>query len=727
MLKFALLLVSMFLSPLQAEEYKIVENKNISDESYEKRIENELFLKKEKGNYFLKQKEKEVKLDINTQDFEIVTLGEYIYVIILENGELSKLIYDNRLNYIKSDVIIRDGTENFKVEKSFDKIIIVGGTNERNELTSENKGLRGIDGFVFCFNNEKSDIRFFGGLTDERIIDCLIINDNIYVCGYKSPLGEGDFGNGGKYENSVFISKLNKDCEVEKAIVLNENNNIKSFISYGDSMFLLTDKSVYKIDESLKIDYKNKYNETIVSGVINEIGIMTIAFENKLIIKDYHVNKYIEIPIDGKVVEVRDSIKVNSGGENKIIDVILLYRYKNKLAKKYKDELAPIYSLFGKCEVLESKYSPVLNMQVYGEYDYTLNIMTKGKIETKIKTKYVIDKEANVRNGGIYPVGYRLRFTGKGFLNGNKIIDNYQISTPGEYTLELVGVGDERYSLSFSVSSSQIEFSEEMNKNSDSEMFFSDKPVIRYKVKFSENININYVIVNGNKIDDVYYDNVIATLFIPVGDIEETGKHIYNIERVYYNIDNSVYYEDINELYTINILNDDVSVNVDEIDKSGIVFSCVDINACLRWFKIIARNKKEEKVFTFPVDSQNLLIKNLEKGTDYYFDVYIVSDIGGKNLSETLLFSMFLMEAEESVDFGKLNILKFERSLEKFSFEFGKELVKNNMRSIKVNDKIVFENQSFDSNKYVFFLAITFFVSCFLTVICKMYKRVEKK
>ncbi len=110
------------------------------------------------------------------------------------------------------------------------------------------------------------------------------------------------------------------------------------------------------------------------------------------------------------------------------------------------------------------------------------------------------------------------------------------------------------------------------NKDSDMEAYSDEKITIKFKVKFSENIVLNYVVINGGRIYDFYYDNTIETLFIPIGNIEGIGRFIYNIERAYYNINGKEYYKDINERYIINILEKDVEISVDKIDDKEIVF-----------------------------------------------------------------------------------------------------------------------------------------------------------
>lgn len=718
MLKFVLLFASMILSPINNEQYQIVEE-IYEEKEVIKEIDNNVNLISEDGKYYLKNDEKIIQLKIDASLWDVVSFENNIFLITLSDGILSKTIYDSKLNLLEDNYLIRDGVEKYKIKIINDKLIIVGATNERNELTSEIKKLLGLDGFICLIDSYGTQIHFYGGTTDEIITDCVYNNNEIYVCGYKSPFGEGDFGNGGKYENSVFVAKINSKYEVEKTIILDEDNNIKSFDFYDGSLYLATSSSIYSFDENLNPLYKNKYDDIIVGVIINEVGVMSIVFENKILIRDFLTNDYIEIIIEGKVLEVNDVILIGSDDKKKIVDVILLYRCNMKSV----DEEMQLYSILGRCKSLEKNFSPRLDKQVYGEYELQYGYTTIGGIDGKISFKYVIEKEANVSDGGIYPIGFRLRFNGKGYLNGEKIIDNYQIQNQGEYVLELVGSNNEKYSITFYVSLSQIDFAENENRDSDMEVYSNEKVTIKFKVKFSENIVLNYVVINGGRIYDFYYDKTIETLFIPIGDIEGIGRYIYNIERVYYNISDKEYYKDINERYVINILEKDVEISVDKIDDKEIVFLCDDINGCSRWFKIVARNNKEERSYNFPINTQNILINGLNSGDNYYFDIYLVSDTGGKNFSNTLLFSTYMIEVATSENFGKIVILNYENNLKKFAFEFDKEVLKTKIRSLKINDKIVFENKMIENKKYIFIISLGFLVSTLFTVLSTVYRK----
>ncbi len=84
--------------------------------------------------------------------------------------------------------------------------------------------------------------------------------------------------------------------------------------------------------------------------------------------------------------------------------------------------------------------------------------------------------------------------------------------------------------------------------------------------------------------------------------------------------------------------------------------------------KLLQEITKKKEVYNFPINTQNILINGLNSGDNYYFDVYLVSDVGGKNFSNTLLFSTYMIEVDTSEDFGKIVILNYENNLKKFAF-----------------------------------------------------------
>lgn len=724
MIKFLMLFSTIFFSAIKENDYKIYED-NFKSEEIVKSID-DYTLSIDKNTYILDNGKKSINIEVNSLNNEIdfFEIDEKIVLFVKEQDELNSYTYDKNLLFLETQQIIRRGVESFKCFPFKNKVIIYGTVNEDCDLTRENFSLKGLDTFICVYNLENYSTKFFGGETNEEFLLGTDDGDEMFFCGYKSPLGEGDFGNGGKYQKSVFITKINNNLKIEKTIVLDENDNIVSFYYYNYLFYLITKDKIYTIDSEMNIISKESFSEEILFTNMSSEGVLSICFLNKVIVKDLLNRKELEKELSGKVVGISDAIIIER--DNKLIklDLALLYKFKNK--ETYLEKESALYSLFGKCSIIEEKFSPLLDKQVYGEYKCYQYYKTKGGINIEYVSDYIVEKEVNVYSGGLYPVGYRLIFAGKGYLNGNKILNNYQITSSGDYTLELVGVDGDSYEIKFKVSNLQIEFVEESIRESNTEIYLGDKASIKLKVDFSDEVVLDSFVINEKNVNDIYYDKTSKLVYIQLDSFNDTGMHIYNIERAYYKIDDFLYSEEINKTYKINVLKDDVNVAVESFNKERIVFSCNDINLSCRYFEVVAKNNKDEIVYTFPLNSQNIIIDGLNQEDEYIVEVYLVTDNGSKNYTKIMLFKMNLMDVKNKINLGKISILKYQNYLEKFSFEYDSESLKDEIRRVTVNQKDIFENQTFSSEKYYLLLLITFSLAFGLTLFFKRTKNNKK-
>ena len=172
-------------------------------------------------------------------------------------------------------------------------------------------------------------------------------------------------------------------------------------------------------------------------------------------------------------------------------------------------------TLFGEVTPFKEEVSPHLDYQVFGTYNFKLYFETVGGINFEIDTKFNVPFEANVISGGVYPVGYRLSFTGKGYLDGNQIITNYQLLDSGKHTLVLKGVDSEK-TIEFNVTSSQITFNEQLKRYSDISLVLGDNLNLKLNVKLPSDYIISGAVI-GDKLYEANYDKDKNLLFIPYG------------------------------------------------------------------------------------------------------------------------------------------------------------------------------------------------------------------
>ena len=369
-----------------------------------------------------------------------------------------------------------------------------------------------------------------------------------------------------------------------------------------------------------------------------------------------------------------------------------------------------------------------MDYQVYGEYKVDIKYETVGGIVYNHLSIYNIEKEANVFEGGIYPLGYRLRFTGKGYLNGEMIYSNYQLSNEGTQVLELIGANGESEMITFEVSKNQIEFLDVVSRDCDIEVERGEKFSLKFNVKISENCSITRVIINGKEYSDFSYDDKNGILFIPFQPIMDIGTHTYDIERIYYRDDANEYSKMINKKIVINVLKPRLKMNLTNFSESLILYiDCVDFYQTARNFKVVASNYQEEHVYNFPISSNEILLKDLKKDTNYVINVYLVSDINSTALISTPIVTFDVLTTNGEIFLGRTKILKYEDSLEKFCIEVDDEFSKNELKEIAVSNNSIFLNNRSSLKKYIFFCFASFLVGIVLVAVFSLEKKSNKK
>lgn len=667
----------------------------------------------------------------------IIEIGEYekakmffinneLIIIASSYGGLYKISVNRDLELKDEIVLIREGiTSDWNGYMENEKIYLFGKSNERNENISNLPHLSNDDCFFFVIENNNFKENYYGGSLNEEFINGLVINEEYYICGFKNSLGDGDFGNGGKYEKNVFITKINQEFNVDKSIVLDENEDIIGIFEYKNIVYLVLENSIYCFNKSLDLVNKKVNNYRVLVSKMSEEGILALFSENLIELIDLNNNTSEKIDLEFKIEEAYlwdEFIVLKSGNYWYIADVICLEEYCCK--ENYNVGFEKLFSLFGVCSLNDVSFSPYLDYQVYGEYDVSLKYETIGGIGYTHLSIHNIEKEVNVVNGGIYPLGYRLRFTGKGYLDGKMIYNNYQLSTEGKHILELIGANSESEQISFEVNKNQIEFNDIEKRNSDVEVERGEKFSLKFNLKIDEKCKITKVIINGEEYTDLAYEEKNCILFVRCDPLMEEGIYTYNIERVYYSDEINEYSKKIEEKVIVNVLNPRLKMNLINLSENLFFYiDCTDYYNTARYFKIVAYNQSEEYVYNFPISNNEILLKNLKNNTDYKVDIYMVSDINSHNLISTPIMNLSTFSTNGEIYVGSIKILKFEDSLQRFCIEIDEEFMEKELEEIIVSGSSVFINNRTNLKGYIFFCISSFLIGIVLIAIFSFGKK----
>ena len=98
------------------------------------------------------------------------------------------------------------------------------------------------------------------------------------------------------------------------------------------------------------------------------------------------------------------------------------------------------------------------------EYLKEFRFRSASEIFFSVFRKVEVPLRANVSEGGIYPCGYRLQFTGHGELDGKTVLNNHVLDREGSRRLILTDNSGKKTEINFTVSKAQTEFRSSGNR-----------------------------------------------------------------------------------------------------------------------------------------------------------------------------------------------------------------------------------------------------------------------
>ncbi len=672
---------------------------------------------KEGNNFYLTNDDKRINLG-EAISVAIYKYDKNIVLVINDNKELSLVYFDLGLIKKEEHVLIRNGTISFNSRMSGDYLDIVGTSGEENEETYGIRNLFQNDAFFISFDlkNKTAVTSYYGGATNEGFTGIVRTSSGFFVVGVKDKLGEGDFGNGGDI-NNILLVKLSDTRRIEKYIILDSKEEVKGFFCDNDTIYLVLGSCYYLIDNNLNVTGCYSFSSPLLA-TISTNKIIFFLFQNYYYVIDLETNikTKIEHNFNLSSAKVLSEYIKGAGEKNYRLDLVILSN--NIIKYKYNDD-KKVDTLFGEIEVLEEHVSPFLDRQVFGTYNYKLEYETKGKINFNINTKYEVPFECNLVSGGVYPTGYHLSFTGKGYLDGNQILSNYQLLDQGDHTLVLKGV-DKEVEIKFSVSSKQIEFSDQLARSSDVIVNLGENINLKLNLRLDDSYIIDGVMVNGELISATY-DKDKKLLFIPYGKANEVGQMEVVIDKIVYHDNSGSYNMVLYERFIVNVKKPKIELRISDFKEMSLVVDCVDLYKSARFFEVIKKDDRngEEEVYKFPASSSDILIDNFSDGATYTVSYYLVNDYGGEYLERTLITTLNV-EGKGQLNLGKIRVLSYEGSLNRFVIEFDDDFSSNELKEVLVNNQVIFKNERDSLLKYIFFIIIAFVFGLVVPVSIKM-------
>lgn len=471
-------------------------------------------------------------------EYGIAIIGDYDSLYQEKNVFLEIITFNNIVIFSKE----LSGSKNdyAKSIHYYNNFLYFTGVSESKDLDFCSETIIGYDVFVGKVNLQNTifEIIMFGNMENDNLYTVIFDKANFYLlCCLR---GEGRFYNNlGHSKDFITIVAIDYQFELYDYEVVNFYNseNHDKLIFTGDYIIYsyLTNNSgilITKVyDKSL---FLRKVED--VNLKVNNIKIHTyemINVDNNIFLYLFinHQNKFKEISIilsndleelsyqmmDAIIKEItyinqfKGMIRiVKRDEENAKLTVVDLFSLKlEKSIIDTSDYLKNDYQVYFNGRLLPKEEINKTQKTYFGKYTDLYRVKVED-VEIVIPVEVYLYPKINVTNNEIYDEGLTLKFNGKGYLNDIEISNNYKINEPGKYTLEVIGLNNEKKIINFTVKKIALDYS------------ILDDQIFNEYTKHQNNhfpkdsININYYDRSVEEIDGTAVTIVLSMFTIGV-------------------------------------------------------------------------------------------------------------------------------------------------------------------------------------------------------------------
>lgn len=537
---------------------------------------------------------------------------------------------------------------------------------------------------------EIDKIIIYGGQLNDYNYKIYYYNGKLYITGLKETLSGGTFGYSGKNGKGYFLSIFNTNLTIENYAIF--DSEIKAVDFLDDIIYVYLSDYLYIIDSQLNVKSSLEIASQCVFGkVIDKFSAITINeseinfydintmkllssfkfpfnedFLNYFIINN---NLYLKMQYNFlKVVIYEDSIKNQE------------YIYDNDELRLSNFNVKGLFGIYEARDIDTSDFNPSIFglYEVIVEYDdFVIPILVR-----------VLERH-NVTSGKIYPLNYCLLFSGTGYLNGEEILNNYQIVNEGIYQLKLIGK-DEEVIIDFEVQNLDIVFIEDSLKVWDLESFPNEEQEISFDINLNNNFKITNIIINDEDFPFSYDKNRVT---IKLKEYEP-GIYDYCLNKIVYinENNNKEYFEEINKTWKLKVLNNNLILNnqFEKVDNDYHFISNIENNKQeIRYLKFVLEDNNEEVCYVSLADENVILLFNTNKNTLSLIKCYLVYDLGKQYYEEQLLFS-FKYAFSNTNNLGTLSVNSNNNEISMIDLQFNSN---SQLKNIIIDNNTVYEYQ----------------------------------
>lgn len=594
-----------------------------------------------------------------------------LYVSCLKNKKLNIYIFDTNYRLIRTKEI-KNRYNNVVLKNINDNLILLGEVSYyEEEIFKDNKKeyFDNADAFIAKLDNnlEFKDVRIYGGFLSEGFIDIKYDNNFYYLVLRKDSLSGGDFGNTYSNDKTYLLCKLDLDFNLAGFVSFKEKYT--DFYIYSDFIYFMSSSTIYQLNFNLNLIFSRKISEecifsyfapnyslVLINGLEGQIYDLKKMTETKFAISKVPIN--VVVHDESFIINYSDkSIKVN------------IYDLSNfRLNTKYLEEVGSLNNLFRDIDLISKDYNISFNPLVHGDYEVIYHFE-----EYDIKGLVTVLKECNVSNDIIYPIGYKLKFTGNAYLDKDLINNNHQLASPGLHELKLINNVGEAEIINFYVDD-QIKFYEPSSKESDLEVYPNQKFEFIIALDNPLDYEIKSILVNDKKnYDFEVKDDKIILSFMEVS----SGIYEYLITNLEFTDENIDFTLDCNYKYTVTVLDNSLKLDSSFSNTSSqIIYHSIvsDTNSTIRGFKIILTSGNEELYYNYAIKDDDIDLKYINMA-DSNLRINLVTYEGGNCFNEVELFSLKIDSGSNIINLGSIDIVSSGESLEEFRLIINKDKV----------------------------------------------------
>lgn len=531
----------------------------------------------------------------------------------------------------------------------------------------------------------------FGGKLNDRFLKVDKDDKYLYISGAKDTLSGGDFGNGGNSLTGFPFLILDEDLNIMKYVTFKDE--VINWLNFNDSIYVLTKNTLYVMDKELNCENCREISSLILFSkfidnntllIIDETGLKFYDLTYLKIIKSFPYDDVISVITDYQSIYLRTNDKIT---KLNIYD-IRSFDYETNSNELINEK---INNLFNDIDLTKKEITPTYDPLVKGTYTV---IYYYG--EFTLEGKIIVPEEINITSGVIYPVGYRLKFTGVAYLNGVLVNNNHALMKTGDQELIIYDNLGSPTKYEFYVSSNQINFNEESIKDYNLEVKQNEEFTLSFELGVNEDLEIAKVYVNDKETPfTIDNDKLIIKLKESI-----SGIYNYHLQGIEYISSDKTYTLNLDINYTVKVLNPSLQVSANLTnDKKHILYNgnVDDVYNQVRGFKVYLRGNGEEVVYPYAVKTSDIVLRGLDDKSTYEITFTLDYALNDKDLEELELMTATI-GGKSDIRLGSIEIIQTGESLEKFQIALDHKYV-TEVYSLK---KLVYEEIPEDFFKPIF-------------------------